>query len=605
MSVGCGGTAPLPITLLGGQLPAAIPELGAAVPGLAVSGTASAEPFLIEGEAASAQGVLKGGIDRIRIHDRVVVCDLTVGDSLGVNFIMMPGALRRERTGPLGTVMENIVVTPTLPLVAVQWSGSPVGDDGALRLTVTPGGTQVRYDVHDGVLRAVGQDPDRSVAVVLYGGTGKWTLADEGDGRVLASHEMGGDGPLTLLVTAGSEAALRSTLAAAAHLPVHERRAASSTTDNVRVVTGVAELDDGIAWASFRVRASLRRGAVTTPGHHAFWSGLGALAVADVESASRAVALLEGKLGAGEACQPAWPVDAMAALLAARLALASDDASAARHHARLILERVWSPRELPSDGARLWAFALETLADALRYTETDDRIAKLRTLAAELPSSAADGMRLSMIDDERPDAGDFLRSVLAGGLGYAPQTGIRRLDDTLRTWSGFGEDADGAWGRWRRTLSEGLVSGPSGPASWDEVDDVLAPGAPVAGAVLAAFSHSVLGYMPDAPSGRLRLAPRLPSHVRSLTVERLRLGSTSITLRYERSKTRHRFVLEPTSARVPPMLVFEPSIPGTRLAEAHIGDARVDLEATPEGERVRVRVQLPLEGPCTIDLRTE
>ncbi len=54
---------------LAGHLPAAMPELGAAVPALAVSGIASTEPFLIEGEAASVQGVLKGGIDRIRIHD--------------------------------------------------------------------------------------------------------------------------------------------------------------------------------------------------------------------------------------------------------------------------------------------------------------------------------------------------------------------------------------------------------------------------------------------------------------------------------------------------------------------------------------------------------
>ena len=109
-----------PSPTLGAHLPAAIPKLGGAIPALAVSGTASAEPFLIEGETASAQGVLNCGIDRIRIHDRVVVRDLRIEGSLGVNFVLMPGALRRERSGPLGTVMENLVVTPTLGLVAVQ-----------------------------------------------------------------------------------------------------------------------------------------------------------------------------------------------------------------------------------------------------------------------------------------------------------------------------------------------------------------------------------------------------------------------------------------------------------------------------------------------------
>ena len=596
----------------GRRLPAAVPELGAAVPALAVSGTASAESFLIEGEAASAQGVLKGGIDRIRIRDRCVVRDLTVEGSLGVNFVLMPGALRRERTGPLGTVMENVVVAPTLPLVAVQWSRSPVARNDALRFTITPGGDQVRYDVQDGVLSVHGQDPNHAVAVAFHGCTGTWTVEDDGGGNLLVSHEMGGEGPLTLLIAAGSESVLRSALAAAAHLPVHERRAASTPFDGMRVETGVAELDEGVAWASSRVWASLRRSAAATNdlegawnGHQVFWSGLGALAVADVETAALAVSLLNDTASAGEAGQPAWPVDAMATLLAARLALTSGDASAARRRVRSILDGAWPPSGLASDGVGLWALALETLADALRYAEADDRIADLRRLAVELPSRIEHGGRLPMVADQRPDAGDFLASALAGGPGSAPNTGLSRLDDTLRTWAGFGEDADGAWGRWRAMLSEGLVSGPSGPASWDEVEDLTAPGAPVTGAMLAAFTHGVLGYLPDAPSGRLRLAPRFPSHVRSLAIEGLRVGSTSIALRYERSKSRHRFVLEPTSARVPPMLVFEPSIPGTRLAEARISGASADLTATPEGERLRVRVQLPLEGPCTIDLRTE
>jgi hypothetical protein len=76
-------------------------------------------------------------------------------------------------------------------------------------------------------------------------------------------------------------------------------------------------------------------------------------------------------------------------------------------------------------------------------------------------------------------------------------------------------------------------------------------------------------------------------------------------MRYARSGTRHRFMLEPMSARVPPMLVFEPSIPGALLAEAQIGGAPADLEAVVEADRVRVRVQLPLDGPSTIDLWTE
>jgi hypothetical protein len=600
---------------LAAHLPETIPKLGATVPALAEHGTATAEPFLIEGGAASAQGVLNGGIDRIRIHDRVVVRDLRVEGSLGVNFVMMPGALRRERTGPLGTVMENLVVTPALPLVAVQWSGSPSGDDHALRLTITPCGPRVRYDVRDGILRVKGGDPDRSVVVALCGGGGEWAIEDDANGRVLASHDMVGDGPWTLLVTEGSEATLRTALSAAAHLSAHERRAASPDAEGTRVLSGVAELDDGAAWASSRVRASLHRGSANQvalePGHdpsrwshNAFWSGLGALAVGDVETARRAVSLLE-YCSEEDASQATWPVRAMAALLAARLALTSGDASPARHHAQMVLDPGGAPESLSPGAADLWTFALEELADAVRYAEADDRITQLRSTAAGLHSKVPRARQLPMVSDERRSAGSFLRSVLAGDSGLAPTTGNKRLDDALSMWSGFGEHTDRAWSRFRETRHEGLAAGPAGPASWDETDEDLAPGAPVAGAILAAFSHGVLGYMPDAPSGRLRLAPRIPSHVRALAVEGLRLGPTSIRLRYERSEMRHRFTLEPTSARVPPQLVLEPSIPGTRLAEAQIGGAPADLEAIVEGDRLRVRVQLPLEGACTIDLRTE
>ena len=173
----------------------------------------------------------------------------------------------------------------------------------------------------------------------------------------------------------------------------------------MRVLTGVPELDDGLAWASSRVRLSLHRGSLTSPGraalrsgreaHHAFWSGLGALAVGDTDSARRAVSLLEG-LGERDASLPAWPVEAMVALLAARLSLASGNASAARRQAQMIFEGSASVRELSPTERDLWTLALELLADALRYAEADARIEELRALAARIGSGGPRGRRLPL-----------------------------------------------------------------------------------------------------------------------------------------------------------------------------------------------------------------
>ena len=605
------------------EVPSAIPELGAAVPGLAVAGLTGSRPFLIEGKLASATGMLKGGFERITIRDRAVVHDLSVGGSLAVNFVLMPGALRRERIGPRGTVLENAIIAPTLPLVAVQWSASPMADDDALRLTVPGRGTPIRPSVHGGVLHVTGQDEDESVVIALVGGAGAWSVVDDGSGGLRVSHRVAGEGRPTLLVTAGTEAVVRSTLAAAAHLLVHERRAVGSTVDGARVVTGVTELDDGIAWGSGRVRASLSQGAARHHGeasaeghtvaasHNAFWSGLGAIAGGDFEGARRAAALLERCPDPGGASQHAWPVAAMATLLAARLALASGDTSLAQRRARSILDGDRVAPGLSASTRGLWTLAFEALADASRYTESVAHVADLRGLAAAPAPEAAGGRRLPMVGDAEPqpesDAGAFLRSVLVGARDRvrAPTTGSPTLDDALRGWSEFNSDVDGAWVRWRQRLSDGLASGPVGPATWDRLDEGVAGGAPLTGVLIAAFFHGVLGYAPDAPSGRLRLAPRLPAHMSALDVQGLRLSSTELALRYERSGTHHRFVIEPTSGRVPPMLIFEPSVLGSRLAEAYIESAPADLEATCEGDRVRIRVQLPLDAQRTIEFRTE
>jgi hypothetical protein len=124
--------------------------------------------------------------------------------------------------------------------------------------------------------------------------------------------------------------------------------------------------------------------------------------------------------------------------------------------------------------------------------------------------------------------------------------------------------------------------------------------------LLCGLAHGLLGLAPDAPSGRIRIAPSFPTHLSAFHARGIRVGEAELDLRYEREGRTHRLRLEPTRGRVPVTVVLEPSVPGATPGatpgEARVDGVRAELEATAAGARTRFSVQLVLDAPRTVEL---
>jgi len=150
-------------------------------------------------------------------------------------------------------------------------------------------------------------------------------------------------------------------------------------------------------------------------------------------------------------------------------------------------------------------------------------------------------------------------------------------------------------------LAAGLANGPAGPGTWDEWDAHERGHAPTAGLMIAALVHGLLGVSPDAPAGRLRVAPRLPDHLTRLDVVGLALASTRIGLSYRRDGAVHHYRLDPTVSRVPPLVLFEPTVVGT-VKRVSIDGEPAALDATSLAGGTRVSVQIPIDSSRTVEI---
>jgi hypothetical protein len=112
--------------------------------------------------------------------------------------------------------------------------------------------------------------------------------------------------------------------------------------------------------------------------------------------------------------------------------------------------------------------------------------------------------------------------------------------------------------------------------------------------------YGVLRARPDAGVGRLKLAPQLPAAWGAVTVRNLRMADSRVSMAYRQTGSRHVFTLEQTRGAVPINLVFEPTVPGKAVRDAHLDGKRVELDEIASHNRVGVRLQLPLDGPREI-----
>lgn len=542
---------------------------------MARAGPAGSAPFLLEGERIAVVGTEREGARAFWAGGRLAAAELETDAGSGVNVVVAPASLRRELLGRGMSRLEVSLAAPTLPLAAIQWCPpQPARRTAALGLglTLLPGCREVRYHVQGEGVRAVGSHPDEGdlcVDLRVHPAPEEWRVREAGSRGIRVDAATSGAGPVTLLLAAGTAEAAARAMEAAPHLAAHEalsaRDADPASLETLTTSTGIADVDHGVVWATARVRGSLLRGSPGTA-DALFWSGLGALAIGDAAAAARALAAL--------------PHDAFSTILAARLTLLTGDPAPALDAQRLLdLPRLESGGAISDREARgLWRLALETLADALRFAAADGDVQALRR-AAEIHERSGKVVRLPMAGGPiHPTPADRLRALLAEAT-----------------------DPDAAWTSWRTTLGRGMAGGATCRGAWDPLTPPPGP-AREAGRLLCGLAHGLLGLAPDAPSGRIRIAPALPSHLTAFAADGIRVGDTTLSLRYERDGRRHRFTLDPARGRTPVTAVLEPSLPTAGVASARVDEAPAELDRAASGRRTRTRVQLVLDAPRTLEI---
>ncbi len=122
-----------------------------------------------------------------------------------------------------------------------------------------------------------------------------------------------------------------------------------------------------------------------------------------------------------------------------------------------------------------------------------------------------------------------------------------------------------------------------------------------------------LGARAEASWGRLTLRPLLgdahpgealpPPRLGTLEVRGLRAGRARVELHCRRDGGHFTFRLAQTHGRIPLNVILEPWLPLREVHDIRLAGERVDLDVTPEGPGVRVRLQFPLdpERRLTID----
>lgn len=578
---------------------AAPPPLGSSESPLARSAAAAARPFLVEGERLAVTGSEIAGQHAFWLGSRLVARDLQAEGGLAANAVASPGALLRELVGRHGSLLESTLVAPSLPLAAVQWR-RPSGGGGpttlGIALTVLPGEEQVRYGVGESGARFNAAGPDGLVVEVLvHPSPAEISVGEGAAGGAELRLAVSLDGPVTIVVAAGTREATARALEAVPHLAAHETRASwewdPARMETLAARTGVREVDHAVAWAAARVRGSLLRGGGADAGA-LFRAGMGALAIGDVEAAARAV---EALAGCPEAAVGPWPggglvpAGLLGTLLAARLTLLTGDPDPAVAALRRLPQNALAHRGAPGvrgGAGGAWAATREALADALRHGAPASEVATLRALPFPWPMGET-----------------RVHLHMAGSPPLPPLP-----------WTPWSDgEPDQAWAAWRTTLAAGLErGGPWGRGTWDSEGldgggDPRDDGDPSesgagAGLLLCGFAHGLLGTAPDAPSHRIRIAPALPGHLTGFAVRGIRVGDVRLALEYRREGTVHRFTLEPTDGRVPAMVILEPSVPTPTVGTVRVDGTPAQLEVTPRGGRSVVRIQLPLDAPRCLEI---
>jgi hypothetical protein len=595
-------------------LPHELPRLDGPDGPLARSGPARSVPFSLGGRRAAAWGSELRGLEEVRSGGWTLLSGLRseLGPASGV--VVGPSSIRREAVGAGGSVLETVLVPPDLPGAVVQWA-RPRGssDELLLRVEWSMGWAGAELHAHERVEGGVsitvkslaGAEPPMALALLQPRPSRLDVRTEPGGLRISAEVRSPADAPATLLLV-GAPSAMEATraLRSLTGLRAQERRAEHVATEaraEQLSTDSAGPLDDALEWVKARLRTAVPAGSGHRPRSgddcgadesDDAWLALGALAAGDPEPA----ALL---LARGPASTLEW-------LAAARFAAWTGRGAALLAH-RGATEALGRRLSESTGGDPVAAVAVREIADAW---DSVDRTfaAKLRTAGAV--AGERSGRQLPMAGRGESSAGEARARARLHALFdesptwyQEPDTPAGGVERALRAWAlARAGDAELAWAALLAHAESGFEQGAGLWRRRAGAPAACADHAPSAALLPAGLLFGLLGAAADAPVGRLRLAPRVPSSLHQLGVTGIRIGDARVRLEYRRSGSEHRFCVTQETGRIPVMLIFEPEVAGADLVEAWVDGAAAELDRSVRAGRSRVRVQLPLDAPRTLTL---
>ena len=566
---------------------------------LAYAGAARPRPFLLLTRGCSARGVETRGVETVEMDGRFLLGGLGIAGASCGNVLLAPTEARRELVGRGGTLLETLLVTPE-GLIA-QWMPAPEQSEARVVLRL-PG---ERWRTDGPLLGAAAADGARLLQILPEP---TWSVREERGELVVTALVSVREG-VRMVASMGSdgvEAAARLRRLTAARAVQAESALVALRTRRLATNTGVADIDDALAWAIARADA-------VGEAENAIVHELAHGEPFPTDPDARRAWTVLGQLASGRTERPRLSPDTPLGLYAlARAAEWRGEPIGRETRAALDSE---GDRALKGAAAAVQRAALLVVADVIEPWEGKPAAETLRARASRLAAAAPrpGGLRLPTIGASGGLAAsapsvdplaaltgaalDLPGHAPLGAQGEDPPPGVLRA---LTAWACLNDGLlDRGFALFRQHLADGFTEG---VGLWSDGGRIHDPCA--AALVPLVLLHGLIGARIDAHHGRLRLAPRLPTNWNRFSVGGIVIGDATVRMSYDLADGRHRFRFVQDSGAVPVMLVFEPLVAAGPNPEAWVDGARADLETSAAHGRLQAKVQLPLDREREVAIAT-
>lgn len=586
--------------------------LGVLDPPLARAEPSRGAPIRIAGDRVALHADGRRGLTASYTRAGLLTGPIVLADARAANVVHAPGLLRRELVTPTGTVWETWIAPERLAGFAVQWERVGAATAGEVDLEISvdlavPPGSSERWSVEGATLVVSPSDGAGAGVTLAVAPHARWSVDPSPSGaRARARVRLGPDrSAVTLVVAERNAAGTGPSLAALGNLEAHLRRAylraapRSSSDAGLSAHTGVAEIDDGLAWARHTVVAG-RLAAPPSPAPPELDTPDPLLVSALDPAALRAWHAL-GALVSGEhdaareflADDPHHPLDLLAWAAWAEWTNGPQHLVTARAGLTDALARWGRP---PGGTMSPWvAFLGPRLADAAEAAGDRTWAAALRAAPVAQAGPAA---RALPTVSTGPRRGATLDAIF-GDLDRPLQLGLAAPEPI----GGTAEPGPAALAT-ARALYEAGRPDEGFPSLRAALGTVTRRGPTVDGlreaVTLWTFVTGLLGARSDAAFGRLRLRPALPAHWTRVSVRAIRLADTVIDVDFAADGPRHHWTFTPVEGAVPATLIFEPSLALRPPLDVRIDGRPATLDEHVRGDRVTMRAQLPLDSERSV-----